>query len=392
MVEVTPLPLEPRASRRRDDFWREARGEGPFGETFREDRPSAPRRSGARKGAGQGEAPEKKRRARAPRESEGGTVALTGASGFIGLGLLRRWVEEEADRTIVVADLQKPPVEDKRIKYYRVDLTEPTADAALAAILKKEKCETLVHAAFLTNPNHDLTQAHEVEVIGTMHVLHAISEARVRKLVVSGTTQSYGANPTNPNFLTEEHPLRARARDRYLHDRVEVEKEVERFTRKHPETIVTVLRTCWIMGRTVNNFVTRFFSRSVVPTLLGYDPLLQFVHEDDAVEAFHRCVARDFPGIYNIVGSGVLPISTLLKLAGKPHLPILHPVAYPLAEALWLAQAVEAPSVFLDYLRYLWVADGDKARVEMGFEPKYSTKEAWMSFVGSRRLRKYQAR
>jgi UDP-glucose 4-epimerase len=369
-AEVTQPPREAHGEKRRDE----------------------PGQSHRRRAVGTGEGAAKKRRVRTPRGSEGRPVAITGASGFIGLNLLRRLLDGRAERPIIVADVQKPPVDDKRIKYYRVDLTEPTADATLAGILKKEACETLVHAAFLTNSSHDLTYAHEVEVIGTMHVLHAITEARVRKLVFSATTMSYGAKPSNPNFLTEEHPLQARRNDRYLRDRVEAENEVQRFTRKNPETIVTVLRTCWIMGPTVNNFVTRFFSRSIVPTLLGYDPLIQFVHEDDTIEAFYRCVERDFPGIYNIVGTGVLPISTLLKLAGKPNLPVLHLVAYPLAEALWLAQSSEAPAVFLDYLRYLWVADGDKARVEMGFEPKYSTKEAWISFIGSRRLRKYQVR
>lgn len=320
------------------------------------------------------------------------SVAITGASGFIGARLLERLLESDSDRRIVVVDIQKPSLEDKRIRFHRVDFTEPTADATIAGILKRERCETVVHAAFLSSPSHHSDFAHELQVIGTMHVLHAVAEAKVRKLVLAGTTMSYGAHHTNPNFLTEEHPLRANPRAPSLADRVEAEEEVARFARKNPDTIVTVLRTCWIMGPRVSNFVTRFFSRSIMPTLLGFDPLLQFVHEDDAVEAFERAVEHDFAGVYNIVGSGVLPLSTLLKLGGKPQLPILHVAAYPLADALWMAQLIEAPAPYLDYLRFLWVADGDKARIEMGFEPKYSTKEAWMAFVGSRRLRKYQNR
>jgi UDP-glucose 4-epimerase len=323
---------------------------------------------------------------------ESRSVAITGASGFIGSRVLGRLVESADDRPILVIDKQKPPVEHRRIRHLRVDFTEPTADATLANILKKEGCDTVVHAAYLSNPTHDQAFSHELEAIGTMHVLHAASEAKVRKLIVAGTTMSYGALPSNPNFLTEEHPLRANPRESSLRDRVEAEQEVARFSRKYPDTVVTVLRCCWIMGPTVNNYVTTFFSRALVPTLLGYDPLLQFVHEDDAIDAFERAVMHDFRGTYNIVGNGVLPLTTLLKLAGKPSLPILHLAAYPLADALWLAQLSEAPSSYLDYLRYLWIADGDKARIEMGFEPKYSTKEAWMSFVGSRRLRKYQNR
>ncbi|MFQ5458485.1 MAG: NAD-dependent epimerase/dehydratase family protein [Myxococcota bacterium] len=334
----------------------------------------------------------KKKTGARKRAAGAGSVAITGAAGTIGSRLLARLLESDAERAVVVADIQKPALEDKRIRFHRVDLTEPAADATLAGILKKEHCETLVHAAFLTNPARNHAYAHELQVIGTMHVLHAAGEAKVRKLVVAGTTMSYGAHHSNPNFLTEEHPLRANPRAPSLADRVESEGEVARFARKNAGILVTVLRCCWLMGPTVNNFVTTFFSRSAVPTLLGYDPLLQFVHEDDAIEAFARAVEHNFAGAYNIVGNGVLPLSTLLKLGGKVQVPVFHVAAYPLAEALWMAQLSEAPAPYLDYLRFLWVADGDKARIEMGFEPKYSTKEAWMSFVGSRRLRKYQNR
>ncbi len=309
------------------------------------------------------------RRRRGAETRESGGLALTGASGFIGSRILGRLVESADDRPILVIDNQKPPVEHRRIRFFRVDFTEPTADATLAAILKKEECDTFIHTAYLSNPTHDQAYAHELEAIGTMHVLHASGEAGIRKLIVAGTTMSYGALPSNPNFLTEEHPLRASSRVASLRDRVEAEQEVARFSRKNPDTVVTLLRSCWIMGPTVSGFVTTFFSRSMVPTLLGYDPLLQFVHEEDAVDAFERAVMHDFRGAYNIVGSGVLPLSTLLKLAGKPSIPILHIAAYPFAEALWMSQLSEAPGPYLDYLRYLWVADGDKARIEMGFEP-----------------------
>jgi UDP-glucose 4-epimerase len=168
-----------------------------------------------------------------------------------------------------------------------------------------------------------------------------------------------------------------------VRDKVDAERQVARFAEKHPETLVTVLRTCSIVGPRVHNYVTRYFSRRVVPTLLGFDPLMQFVHEDDVLSAFLLALSRDCPGAFNVVGAGVLPLSTALKLAGRVALPIPHVVAYPLVHALWAMQAVEAPAAFLDYLRYLWVADGARAREVLGFVPRHTSREAFLSiFAG----------
>src|SRR5262249_53574575 len=122
-------------------------------------------------------------------------------------------------------------------------------------------------------------------------------------------------------------------------------------------------------------------------TLLGFDPLWQFVHEVDAIAAFKLAIDRDFPGIYNIVGEGVLPISTVIKIAGRVALPVFHPVAETMIAAAWAAQAAYAPPGFLRSLRYLCIADGEKAAREMGFRAAYTTREALLDYVGAQRLR-----
>ncbi|MGH9391766.1 MAG: NAD-dependent epimerase/dehydratase family protein [Vicinamibacteria bacterium] len=320
---------------------------------------------------------------------EGRSIAVTGSSGFLGGELIRRLNRLKGVNRLVSIDVRKPSVNFKKLRTHRVDLTEPAADAKLAKVLAKEKCDTLIHTAFLSGPTTSATFAHELESIGTMQVLHACAEQQIRKIIFASTTMVYGAQATNPNYLTEEHTLRGDRSDRFIRDRIEVEEMVKSFRSKQKETVVTVLRPCWVMGPTVDNFVTRFFGRPVVATLLGYDHLLQFVHEDDLFDALEIVIEKDRPGVYNIVGTGVLPLSTLLRLAGKISLPILHVAAYPLANLLWASRLGDAPATLLDYIRYIWVADGTKAKLELGFEAKYSTKEAWMAFIGSRRLRRY---
>src|SRR5690606_36056109 len=148
----------------------------------------------------------------------------------------------------------------------------------------------------------------------------------------------------------------------YFVDKIEAEEEVRRFADKSPYAVVTVLRTAPILGPTVHNFLTRYLARRLVPTAMGFDPLVQFLHEVDAIAAFKLAVDRDHPGVYNVVGDGVLPLSTVIKLAGRLALPLPHALARTVGAATWLAQIGEAPASFAHYLRYLCVADGTKAR------------------------------
>jgi UDP-glucose 4-epimerase len=123
--------------------------------------------------------------------------------------------------------------------------------------------------------------------------------------------------------------------------------------------------------------------------VMGYDPLMQFVHEEDCVDAFQRAVLSSHPGVFNVVGTGVLPLSTLLRLGGKRTLPLPSALLYRMAYYPSQSQTGDPPAAFYDYLRYLWVADGRKAWDAFG-EPVYSTKEAWISFVSARRMRRYR--
>jgi len=313
-------------------------------------------------------------------------IAITGANGFIGSNITQR-MQVDPRYKVVVLDIKKPEFLQKSTKYYKVDLTQPTVDQTIVEILRHENVDTFVHLAFLTNPTKHTTYAHELEVIGTMQVLHACAEVKVKKFILGSTTMVYGASAMNPNFLTEDMPLCTNSNYSYVRDKVEAEQFVERFRKKNKDICVTVLRPCWILGPTIQNYLTRYLYSPVIITLLGYDPLFQLVHEEDVIDAFRLAIEEDHPGIFNIVGRGVLPLSTLLKLAGKINFPMLHVIAYPLVDMLWAMGLFGAPSGHLDFIKYIWVADGEKAAKELGFTPRYSTKETWNHFIGIQRLR-----
>jgi UDP-glucose 4-epimerase len=143
------------------------------------------------------------------------------------------------------------------------------------------------------------------------------------------------------------------------------------------------------MGPSYWDHVTRYFSLPVVPTPMGFDPLLQFVHEEDCLHAFEQATLKPHPGVFNITARGVIPLSTILSLAGKRRLSLPGALLSRIADVPSQAQSGNPPEGFFDYLRYLWVADGARGWETFG-EPVYTTKEAWMSFVSARRMRRYR--
>ncbi|MFO0571040.1 MAG: NAD-dependent epimerase/dehydratase family protein [Polyangiaceae bacterium] len=314
-------------------------------------------------------------------------VAVTGACSFLGKNLIGLLEEDERVGRIVTLDVERPSTAGRKTRVYDVDLTQPSAEERASEIFEAERVSTLVHLAFLASPTHATAWAHEFESVGTMHVLNACRRAHVDKLVLWSQTLLYGAHPTNPNFLSERHPLRARREDPFFADKIEAENEALRFGRPGKGRTVTVLRTAPILGPTVSNYVTQYLSRRVVTTILGFDPLMQFVHEADAVAAFKLAVVHDVPGVFNIVADGVLPLSTVVKLAGRIAVPLPRPLANPLVSALWMAHLSEAPPALLDYLQYLCVADGRLAGDVLGFSPVYTTREAVIDYASAQHLR-----
>jgi UDP-glucose 4-epimerase len=312
-------------------------------------------------------------------------IAFTGAASFLGQNLIGLLEEDPRVRRIVSLDIEAPATAGAKTQHHDVDLTRPRSAEKMAEVLHEADVDLLVHLAFLASPNYADGWAHELESLGTLHALTAAAQAGVRKLVFWSQTLLYGAHPTNPNFLTERHPLRARKTERFFMDKIEAEAEAARYAQR-PGSVVTVLRTAAMLGPTVRNYLTRYLAHRLVPTLMGFDPLWQVVHEVDAVAAFKQAIDRDVPGTFNIVGDGVLPLSTVIKLAGRGALPLPHPLAGPLVAGLWMARNGEAPPSFLDYLRYVCVADGEAAR-RVGFRPAYSVREAVLDYASAQRLR-----
>lgn len=270
-----------------------------------------------------------------------------------------------------------------------IDWSEPDSDEALCDAFAKYSVDVLVHMGSPGFPMPFEEADPEFELRRIRVLLKAAERSSLKRLVVGSSTLLYGAMPDNPNFLTESHPLRGHPHANWMEARIQAEQSVQEFAQRHPQTEVTVLRSCWSLGPGVSSPVSRFFSEASVPTCLGYDPLLQFIHEEDLLSVFEKAIGESHPGTFNIVARGVLPLSTLLALAGKTRwpLPVMMLDRWP-GSWPW-GSSSGAPSTFYDFLRYLWVAAGESGWSEFG-EPGYTSREAWISFVSSERLNDYR--
>ncbi len=312
-------------------------------------------------------------------------VAVTGANGCVGKLTIERLLGCNRVERVLALDVTPPEVEPPALLHAALDLSRANATERLGQDLADFRANALIHLAFFASPIRDAAFAHEVEAIGTGHVLAACASARVRRFVMSSTTLVYGASANNPNFLAEDRPLPAWSGSPYVADKIEAEQQVRSYRHSHPELRSVVLRFASMVGPSIDTPVTRYLRRAVAPVVFGHDPLIQCIHEEDVAEALLLAVLADRTGELNLCGRGVVPLSTALRLTGARALPLPFPFAEALLRALNAVGVTALPPPMLDYLRFLWVADGAAAERDLGFKPRYGTREALLSLAEARR-------
>lgn len=319
--------------------------------------------------------------------NKGRVVAITGSASFLGGHLIGLLEDSPGVERIVSLDRTAPTTKGKKTRHFATDLTRNHVEDQMSELLASEKVDTVVHLAFHDNPNHKVDESHYLESVGTMRILNACRRTGVQKVVLWSQTVLYGASPKNPCFLDESKPLCADTSEAYFRDKLQAERDVLEFGQPGRGRVVTILRTAPIVGPHIDNYLTRYLRQPLVPTVLGFDPLYQFLHEADAVAAFKRAVDVDVPGIFNIAGEGVLPLSKAVRLVGRRRLPMTRPMTAVSLGILWAARRGAIPSSFVDYVQYACVADSERARRQLGFFPLHSSQEAVIAYAEAQNLR-----
>ena len=312
-------------------------------------------------------------------------VLITGVSRFLGLRLAKRLEHDENVEQVVGVDLDEPPIPIDGLEFVRVDIRNPL----IARVLEATKVDTLIHTNISSTPGRlgGRSQMKENNVIGTMQLLAAAQRSqRLKKVVMKSSTAIYGSGPGEPSILPEDHAARQVDLSGYSKDCAEAEQYARDFGRRRKDVELVILRTQNLLGPTIKSNLGSYLSLPVVPSALGFDPRLQFLHEEDAVEALYRSMFDECRGIFNVAADGIIYLSKAVRLLGKPQLPLLLPAAELTAQALRQFRLVDFPTDQLKLIVYGRVVSTDRAKEAFGFAPKYTSEETLVDFRDNRQL------
>ncbi|MEV0613917.1 NAD-dependent epimerase/dehydratase family protein [Nonomuraea sp. NPDC050404] len=320
------------------------------------------------------------------------TVLVTGVSRHIGARVASVLAADPDISRVIGVDTVPPPsltreggISLGRTEFVRVDLRSPD----IAQVIAAADIDTVVHMSLVSAPPRSGGRAamKEHNVIGTMQLLGACQRsATVRRVVVRSTTAVYGSSPRDPAVFTEDLEPHEGPIHGYAKDAAEVEGYVRGFARRRPDVTVSLLRFANFMGPGVDSPLTRYFTQPVLPSVFGFDPRLQFVHEDDAVEVLRRMATEDHPGTYNVAGAGVLLLSQCARRAGRPSLPLFSPAFKVLGGAVRRFGLVEYSPEQVRLMSHGRAVDSSRLEAELGWKPKFTTGAAFDDFLRSRHL------
>ncbi len=313
-------------------------------------------------------------------------VLVTGVSRYLGGKVAALLAADPDIERIVGVDSVPPRADLGRTEFVRADIRNPL----IAKVIASAQIDTVVHMNLIATPigAGGRTAMKETNVIGTMQLLAACQKSpTLRKLVVKSTTAVYGSSTHDPALYTEDLETKGHPHGGYAKDAVEVEGYVRGFGRRRPDVDVTLLRFTNFIGPTIDSPLTRYLSLPVVPTVLGYDPRLQLCHEDDATEILRLATLEDRSGTYNAGGTGVLLLSQAIRRAGRVSVPVPTPAVSLTGNVFRRAGLVDFSPEQMRFIEHGRTADVTRLHEMFGYQPRYTTEEAFDQWVQQTGLR-----
>lgn len=246
-------------------------------------------------------------------------------------------------------------------------------------IVRSERPDAVVHLAFVRHFRADPELRHEVNVTGTRSLLECSAEFGVKQLVVLSSSYVYGALPENPRYIREDHPLNVSRTFPEMRDLAEVEGLVGTFVWRYPEIATSILRPANTLGYYVHSAIGTYLKLDVLPTVTGYNPMMQFLHEEDLAEAMALTLEKKLHGVYNVAGSGAVPLKTAIAAIGRSRISVPEPLIGYIVGQLFRFNAYQFPPAALDFIKYPCTVSGEKFTAATGFKPLFSLEDIFSS-------------
>ncbi|UGU21918.1 SDR family oxidoreductase [Mycobacterium avium] len=316
-------------------------------------------------------------------------VLVTGACRFLGGYLTARLAQNPMIKGVIAVDAIAPSKDMLRrmgrAEFVRADIRNPF----IAKVIRNGDVDTVVHAAAASYaPRSGGTAAlKEINVMGAMQLFAACQKApSVRRVVLKSTSEVYGSSAHDPVMFTEDSTSRRPFRAGFAKDSLDIEAYARGLGRRRPDIAVTILRLANMIGPAMDTTLSRYLAGPLVPTILGRDARLQLLHERDALGALERAAMADKAGTFNIGADGIIMLSQAIRRAGRIPLPVPGFGVWALDSLRRANRYNEISRDQFDYLSYGRVMDTSRMRSELGYQPKWTTAEAFDDYVRGRGL------
>jgi UDP-glucose 4-epimerase len=224
----------------------------------------------------------------------------------------------------------------------------------------------------------------ELNVIGTMQLLAACQQAPdLRKVVVKSSASYYGATNRDPAMFTEGMGAKRQVTSGFAKDVTEVESYTRGFARRRPDVAVTTLRLANVIGPSITSAMTGYFRLPVIPTVLGFNPRLQFLHEVDALDVLQHAALSEATGTFNVAGDGVITLTQAVRRLGRPSLPLPAFAVSSFGSAIRQTRVADFSPEQVAFLTFGRGLDTTRMRERLGFEPAFTTASAFADFAAS---------
>lgn len=311
-------------------------------------------------------------------DDDPGPVVVTGICGRLGRDLSRVLHRQ---RKVIGIDRRAFVDSPGDVEHHQMDIR-----SSRAREIFRHGVSAVVHLGVMHDPHESSVEHHDFNVVGLQKVLEYVDTYKIPKLVLLSSANVYGPRPDNPQLIREDAPLLGAGPFSDIRDLVELDMLVSAFFWRHPSTETVILRPAHILG-TVKNAPSNYLRLDVVPTLLGFDPMMQVVHQRDVIQAIERALVPGVRGTYNIGGPEPLALSKAIQVLGRRVLAVPHSLAKAAVKNLFRFKLTKFPAPELDFIRYVCMVDDSKARTELGYAPAHGLEatlravdeERWLS-------------
>ncbi|MBN2525606.1 MAG: NAD-dependent epimerase/dehydratase family protein [Deltaproteobacteria bacterium] len=291
------------------------------------------------------------------------SVAICGAAGQFG-NVLVRTLHRTHD--VIAVDSRAFDNCPADVRHHQAELTRRSTKN----LFRKGIFDTVIHVGANTTSERRGPTKFSRAVENYARLLEYCDAYDVRKLILISSANLYGARAENSQFLEEKEPLLSPD----LSSLREIDMMTQSFFWKRPDIETVIFRPVHITG-TSNGVLCRYLRHSRVPTLFGFNPMIQLVHEQDLVSAVTLALQQKSRGIYNLAGPEAIPLKEIIRALKKETVEIPHPLARPVLRHLNKLGKLDIHPTYIDHIRYICMVNDKRAREELGYTNAYSLKQ-----------------